>query len=464
MKILPDDTIAALATPPGEGAIAVIRVSGPRALEIADRAFRGKGALSSARGFTVHHGRIVAAGGEEIDECLATVFRSPRSYTGEDVVEVSCHGGLAVTGAVLGALLGAGARQAAPGEFTRRAFLNGKMDLSRAEAVGALIAARSERARRASLAQLRGRLAGEIGELREGLKSLCALLELDLDFAEEGLSVVKREEIERNIGLLRTRLDGMAASFRAGRMYRDGISVVVTGPPNAGKSSLFNALLRESRAIVTPVPGTTRDFLEESVTLSGVLFSIRDTAGVRAADDPVESAGIVHTVESARGADIVLIVTDARSGPEEAERVSRFLPLGDGQEVMLVTNKIDLVPGMSPAVSRRDSGGRERTHVALSALTGAGVHVLSGEMVNVVGRDALSSDESLCILSERHAALLRRGASLLEGALGSLRSGMTNEFVALDLRQTVTALGEITGEVTSEDLLNSIFARFCIGK
>ncbi|HTR99863.1 MAG TPA: tRNA uridine-5-carboxymethylaminomethyl(34) synthesis GTPase MnmE, partial [Bacteroidota bacterium] len=180
MKILPDDTIAALATPPGEGAIAVIRVSGPRALEIADRAFRGKGALSSARGFTVHHGRIVAAGGEEIDECLATVFRSPRSYTGEDVVEVSCHGGLAVTGAVLGALLGAGARQAAPGEFTRRAFLNGKMDLSRAEAVGALIAARSERARRASLAQLRGRLAGEVGELREGLKSLCALLELDL--------------------------------------------------------------------------------------------------------------------------------------------------------------------------------------------------------------------------------------------------------------------------------------------
>jgi len=464
MKILPDDTIAALATPPGEGAIAVIRLSGPRALEIADRAFRGRTPLAAARGFTVHHGRIVAPGGEELDECLATVFRSPRSYTGEDVVEVSCHGGFFVPGAVLDALVRSGARHAAPGEFTRRAFLNGKMDLSRAEAVAALIAARSDRARRASLAQLHGRLAGAVGELRDGMKSLCALLELDLDFAEEGLSVVKREEIVRKIGLIRARLEEMAGSFRQGRMYRDGISVVITGPPNAGKSSLFNALLKESRAIVTPVPGTTRDFLEESVMLGGILFSLRDTAGIRVAEDPVESAGIARAVESARGADIIVIVTEAGSAAGEAERVSRFLPLDDGHEVIFVTNKIDLVPGKPPGVSRMELGGRARTHVALSALTGGGVHALSEEMLNVVGSSGFSSDESLCVLSERHAASLLKGAGLLEGALRSLESGLTNEFVALDLREAVSALGEITGDVTSEDVLNSIFAEFCIGK
>lgn len=460
MKILPDDTIAALATPPGEGAIAVIRLSGPRALEIADRVFRGRRPLAGAPPFTVHHGRILSPRGEEIDECLATVFRSPRSYTGEDVVEVSCHGGLFVSRAVLGALISSGARPASPGEFTRRAFLNGKMDLSRAEAVAALIAARSDRAHRASLAQLHGRLAGAVGELREAMKSLCALLELDLDFAEEGLSVVTRDEVRGRIDDLRSRLEEMAASFRRGRIYRDGISVVITGPPNAGKSSLFNALLKESRAIVTPVPGTTRDFIEESVTLSGILFTIRDTAGIRPAEDPVESAGIERALESAGAADIVLLVTVAGSGEVTADEVIDRLPLREGQQVILVSNKIDLVEGKHPGVRRTG----KRVHMALSALTGECVHELSEEMVRMVGSEGLSSDESLCVLSERHAKSLQKGARLLEGALVSLSEGMTNEFVAVDLREALSALGEITGEVTSEDVLNSIFAGFCIGK
>ena len=464
MKILPDDTIAALATPPGEGAIAVIRLSGPRALEIADRVFRGRKALASARPFTVHHGTIVAPGGDEIDECLVTVFRSPRSYTGEDVVEVSCHGGLFVSRAVLEAILASGARAAAPGEFTRRSFLNGRIDLSRAEAVAALIACRSERARRASLAQLHGRLAGAVGELREGLQSLCALLEVDLDFAEEGLSVVTREEIRGKIEGLRSRLEEMAGSFRRGRMYRDGISVVITGPPNAGKSSLFNALLKESRAIVTPVPGTTRDFIEENVTLSGMLFSIRDTAGIRQSEDPVESAGIERAVESAHGADIVLVVTDADSEEDAADQILGRLPLRGERHVIYVRNKIDLIPEKRAGIRRIASGETDRAHVSLSALTGEGVHLLSEEMVSEAGNDGLGSDESLCILSERHAESLSKGARLLSGALASLQDGMTNEFVAVDLREAISALAQITGDVTSEDVLDSIFLRFCIGK
>jgi len=462
MKILPEDTIAALATPPGEGAIAVIRVSGNRALEVVDSVFRGSGTLSSAEGFTVHHGKIMSPAGEEIDECLAAVFRAPRSYTGEDVVEVSCHGGIYVSRAVLETILASGARGAAPGEFTRRAFLNGKMDLSRAEAVAALIAAKSARSHRASLGQLHGRLSGAVGELRDALKSLCALLELDLDFAEEGLTVVPRGEVEGKIEGLRIRLDELAGSFRRGKMYRDGISVAITGPPNAGKSSLFNALLRESRAIVTPVPGTTRDFIEESVTLGGILFSLRDTAGIRAAEDPVESEGIAKAVESARAADVLLVVTDAREG--SAEQVSDVIGPREDQEVLYVSNKIDIVPGMSCGITHVRSGARAQTHVALSALTGEGVHALSEEIVRIVAGGELGREESLCILSERHAESLKRGARLLDGALQSLRSGLTNEFVAFDLREALTALGEITGEVTSEDVLNSIFSEFCIGK
>ncbi|HUI10897.1 MAG TPA: tRNA uridine-5-carboxymethylaminomethyl(34) synthesis GTPase MnmE [Bacteroidota bacterium] len=464
MKILPDDTIAALATPPGEGAIAVIRLSGARALEIADRVFRGRRPLASARGFTVHHGKILALTGEEIDECLATVFRAPRSYTGEDVVEVSCHGGLLVSRGVLGALIAAGSREAAPGEFTRRAFLNGKMDLSRAEAVAALIAARTDRARRASLGQLNGRLAGEIGKLREGMKRLCSLLELDLDFAEEGLTVVTPDEIERKMEELRARLDEMSASFTRGRMYRDGISVAITGPPNAGKSSLFNALLRESRAIVTPVAGTTRDYIEESVTLGGVLFSLRDTAGLREADDPVEQAGIARAVESASEADIILIVTDARSGPEEAERTFALIPTDEHHRLIFVANKIDLAAGRAAGLGRIALGKGEYVTVSLSALTGEGVHELTGAMVNATGADGVETDESLPILSERHERILRKGARLIEGAIQSLRDGLTNEFVAIDIREALSALGEITGEVTSEDILNTIFSEFCIGK
>ena len=377
-------------------------------------------------------------------------------------MEISCHGGLFVTGAVLNVVLAAGARRADPGEFTRRAYLNGKMDLSRAEAVASLISSGSERAHRASLAQLQGRLAGAVEELRSELSRLCALLEIDLDFSEEGISVVGRAEIERSIRQVKERVERLAHSFRAGKIYRDGVSVVIVGPPNAGKSSLFNALLKESRAIVTPIAGTTRDYLEESLMLEGILFRITDTAGLRKSGDPIESEGIARTMKSIEGADVVIVVADARGG--EAKVVLESLPLTAAQQVVLVRNKIDLIPGEPENVHVANEAGRNCIVVPLSALTGKGIHGLAGALINTVGESELSVHETVCVISERHAESLRKGARSLSTALESLGTGMTNEFVAFDLREAVSALGEITGGITSDDVLNSIFAQFCVGK
>jgi tRNA modification GTPase len=467
MKISPTDTIAAVATPPGEGAIAVIRISGPQALQIGNRIFRGRRPLSAAPGYTLHHGTIVDQAGRDVDEVLAAVFRAPRSYTGEDALEISCHGGLFVTNGVLNAALSAGARRADPGEFTRRAYLNGKMDLSRAEAVAALISSRSDRAHRASLEQLRGRLAGTVEEMKSGLKRLCALLEVDLDFSEEGISLIEKTEIERKIREAKERLEQLAETFKTGKIYRDGVSVVIVGPPNAGKSSLFNALLKESRAIVTPIPGTTRDYLEETLALEGILYRITDTAGLRKSEDPIESEGIARTFTSAETADIVVFVDEMGSDKLERDALIGSLPITGEQQLILVRNKIDLRSRESerlPHIDRIQLRGGIRTEICLSALSGAGVHTLAEELVRTAGGSELSAEETVSVISERHAESLCKGARSLGIALQSLESGMTNEFVAFDIRESVSALGEITGEITSEEILNSIFDEFCIGK
>ena len=464
MKIKRDDTIAAVATPPGEGAIAVVRISGPDALDIGDRIFRAPKPLSAFPGYTLHHGTIISADGQEVDEVLATVFRAPRSYTGENCVEISCHGGLFVTNAVLNAALSAGARRADPGEFTRRAYLNGKMDLSRAEAVASLISSKSARAHRLSLEQLRGRLAGSVDELRAGLKSLCALLEIDLDFSEEEISVIGKADIDRRIRDTKIKLERLADTFRAGKIYRDGVSVVIVGPPNAGKSSLFNALLKDSRAIVTPIPGTTRDYLEENLILEGILFRVIDTAGIRTSEDPIESEGIARALKYLETADIVIAVEEAWVDSSQRDATVKSLSITRDQHLILVRNKIDLIPGVLEEVEKTITGETPGTEVWLSALSGSGVHALANLLVKTVTESELSTHESVCVISERHAESLQKGARSLGQALDSLKAGMTNEFVAFDIRESLSALGEITGEITSEDILNSIFGEFCIGK
>lgn len=464
MKIRTSDTIAAVATPRGEGAIAVVRLSGSRAVVIADTVFRGREPLAHGASHTLHHGMVVGPDGGAVDEVIAALFRAPHSYTGEDVVEISCHGGLFVTDAVLEVLLGAGARQADPGEFTRRAFLNGKMDLSQAEAVAALIASGSARAHRASLEQLNGRLAGSVGEIRNAMIALCALLEVDLDFSEEGIAVISRNEVEEKMLAAKSRLEAMAATFATGRLYRDGVSVVIAGKPNAGKSSLFNALLKEARAIVTPIPGTTRDYLEESIILSGVEFRLTDTAGLREAGDPVEHEGILRSRQSLERADVIVLVDDLADSHASAEELLQDVTVLPHQTVVIVRNKIDLVPGENAGRRGFRGGALKGSEIFLSAATGEGVHVLAEELAGTVSEPGMASHESVQITGKRHWESLTRSVVSLQGGLDALRDGATNEFIAFDIRESLAALGEITGEVTSEEVLNSIFSVFCVGK
>jgi tRNA modification GTPase len=457
MTLRTEDTIAALATPAGEGALAVIRISGPDAIAVAERVFRGGAPLARAATHTVHHGSVVGAHGELIDEVLATVFRAPRSYTGEESVEISCHGGVYVSTAVLRAILDAGARQAEPGEFTRRAFTHGRMDLSRAEAVAALIAARSAGAHRASIEQLAGKLASAVGEMRDELVRLCALLELDLDFSDEGLEVVPRADIERKITQVEERLRGMAETFGSGKMYRDGVSVVIAGRPNAGKSSLFNALLKENRAIVTPIPGTTRDYLEESVTISGILFRLVDTAGLRESAESIEAEGIARSWKSIQRADVILHVVDATSGIPRDEEASGVRP-DPGQLRVFVLNKVDVA---APAAGWEV--GKDLVAL-ISAKTGEGMKELSDLLVHSVGEKNIGAHENVQITSRRHHSALSGAAFSVGNALLALREGKTNEFISFEVREGIATLAEITGEVTSEEVLNAIFSSFCIGK
>ncbi len=458
------DTIVAVATAAGAGAVAIVRMSGAQAIRIGERVFRGRMPLEEAGGYTVHHGHIVGEAGDIVDEVLVTVFRSPRSYTGEDMVEVSCHGGMLVTASVLGCLVHAGARPADPGEFTRRAFLNGRIDLTQAEAVADLIVARSVRGHRVSVEQLGGRLGGRVRELRESLVNLCALLELQLDFTEEGLDVVNVREVDGKLESAAGLAREMAESYEKGRIFREGILVVLAGAPNAGKSSLFNALLKSERAIVTPTPGTTRDFIEESIAVEGIAVRLVDTAGLREAQDEIERAGVVRTESVLRSADVILLVVDSTnmiSFEEAARGIPDALP---EQHRVTVLSKVDLLilPDQSTAHARmRD---RENWDVRVSARTGEGIGELRKAIVESVVHGADTKDDDVVVTSRRHQDALERAYRGLTSARASLAEGNAIEFVAFDVREAINALAEITGEVTSEDVLNTIFSGFCIGK
>jgi tRNA modification GTPase len=456
--------IAALATPAGEGAISVVRMSGNGALDIGDRVFRGTHPLREAAGNTVHHGRIVTPAGETVDEVLALVFREPHSYTGEDAVEFNCHGGMLVTQAVVEALLDAGARQADPGEFTRRAFMNGRIDLSQAEAVADLIAARSERARIHSLQQLEGKLGHRVGELRGNLIDLCALLELALDFSEEGIDLVRREEVAERILSVELQITSMMGTYEEGRIDREGVLVVLAGSPNVGKSSLFNTLLGEARAIVAPAPGTTRDTIEESLMIDGTLFRLVDTAGLRRPMDPVEAEGIDRTKHQVRYADVVLLVEDLSADVKEEEIEEALHGLLGDQHLIVVLNKADLVPLESARSRYAKVASKGATVVATSVKSHEGVQQLKESLVGAVARKRIDSSDGVVVANSRHLEALLSAQRSLELATDGIREGRSNEFIALDVREAAAKLGEITGEVTTEDVLNSIFSRFCIGK
>jgi len=462
-----EDTIAAIATPIGEGGISVIRISGKNALEVADRLFDGKRRIRDMASHTASFGNIIDPQNNRrvLDEVVAVVFRSPNSYTGEDIVEISCHGGMLVTKSILNVLFDSGARHANPGEFTKRAFLNGRLDLSQAEAVADIIQARTERAHRSSLDQLKGKLSTEIDAIRSDILNFCSLIELELDFAEEDIELANRDDFANRTGKVVCRLQELIESFNVGKVYRDGIKVVLAGKPNAGKSLLLNTLLQENRAIVTDIPGTTRDTIEESLNIDGILFRIIDTAGLRETNDPVESEGVQRTLHQIERADLALMIIDysLSMSDEDVKYIDSILDKMKDLDVdpLVVLNKIDITDGKQFL----DTGKLlHYPFVKISAKTGEGVDVLKKQMVSLATHGKPYQEGSVLVTNSRHRDALVRARQSLELALASLKGEASGEFVSVDLRAALDALGEITGVVTTEDILNNIFSSFCIGK
>lgn len=463
------DTIAAIATPVGVGGISVVRISGEHAMRIAARVFCGKVNLETAASHTAHFGRVITKEGNTIDEVVATIFVGPNSYTGEDTIEISCHGGILVTRRMLEILLQEGARLAESGEFSKRAFLNGRLDLSQAEAVADLINAQTTKAHQASIYQLEGALSERIHKLRSDLINSVGLLELELDFVEEDLEFINKREFIKTVDAVKNEVVELIRTFKFGRIYREGVKVAIVGPPNAGKSSLLNALLESNRAIVTDVPGTTRDTIEESVTIGGLSFKLVDTAGLRNTEDIVEREGIKRAQHEAKTSDIILTVVDASEGAERSHdhAVNHFIHnLGEPPDrCILVLNKSDL-PGRQPIGILEFYGFRgSDDFVQVSAKTRSGIVHLHKLLVDkaVCGK-AEANDSSTTVTNARHHDALRRAEASLSLSLRSLDQGQSNELVAVDLRNALDCLGEITGEVTTEEILNSIFSKFCVGK
>ncbi len=452
------DTIVALATPPGTAALGVVRLSGPEALLIADAVWRGK-TLADQPGGTFHYGRIVGEKGEVIDEAIALVYRAPRSFTGEDAVEFSGHGSPYILQRVLEACIAAGARPAGPGEFTQRAFLGGRLDLAQAEAVADLIAADSEAAHRAALQGLRGGFSAELKNLREELIHFAALLELELDFSEEDVEFADRTQLRELLRRIHATASGLIESFRLGNAIREGIAVAILGRPNAGKSTLLNALLGEERAIVSDTPGTTRDAIEQALTIRGVRFRIIDTAGIReGSSDAIERIGIERAYANAESAALVLHILDLSARDPADGALAAWLHARN-KPVLRVLNKTDLLSGAHGGLEEGVSGG-----IFIAAKTGAGLHALKDAMYSAAVGDALAGEGTL-VTNARHYAALAGMRAEVESVQEGLDAGLSGDLVAHHIRQALYHIGTITGEVLHDrDILGTIFGKFCIGK
>ena len=473
--MLPDDTIAAIATPLGEGGLAIIRISGPEALAIADRCFEPRSANaprpSAAASHTLHFGHVTHRD-RAVDEVLLGVMRAPRTFTREDVVEISCHGGLLAAKMVLDAVLHCGARLAEPGEFTRRAFLNGRIDLAQAEAVADVIHSRTELALRAANEQLAGKLSKQINALREQLMQTLAHVEAHIDFPEEDIAPDTRVELMARLEMGISVMDRLLATADEGRILRRGIRAAIIGRPNAGKSSLLNQLLGQDRAIVSPIPGTTRDTIEETANLRGVPVIFIDTAGLREGGDEIEVEGIRRSRQSLERAELILHVVDASQPLSEADR--SYLVEFAGKKRLVVFNKIDLPTRLQLGQTAGNGLGNAELGAALespssrtvrvSCLTGDGIETLKDSIRNLAWSGAIGSEMLEVMINSRHQEALSRGRQSTARALEALRVGATLELSAMDLRAAVNAVGEIVGQTTTEDLLDIIFSQFCIGK
>lgn len=455
-----NDTIAAIATPLGEAGISVIRVSGKQAIEITDSLFKGKTSLRKALSHSIHFGRIAEPSGGVLDEVLVSVFKRPHSYTGEDVVEISCHGSHYVTTKILETVIGNGARMADPGEFTQRAFLCGKLDLMQAEAVSDLIHSKTALAHRASLEQLNGSLSSSIQAIRQKLIDLCSLLELELDFAEEGIELTDHKRVKSIFDETITDLENLLHSYKYGRIIRDGVKAVLAGAPNVGKSSLLNILLKQNRAIVSDVPGTTRDVIEEAILIEGIAFRLVDTAGLRNTSDLVELEGVRRSRDQISNADLILLLIDSSEIVTAdgldiiSEVVHRF-----GNNVLIVLNKVDI---MHPKFSLIPFATLDR--ISISCISGQGIDLLTKKMMQRVISNCDPTASSVRVQSERHRDLLNKSLTSVIAGRSTLMENLSGEFIVVDLRAALNYLGEIIGITTPEDVLHNIFSKFCVGK
>lgn len=454
---LNDDTITALSTPPGIGGIAVVRISGEKSLQIINKLLPKSRHLSSkSHGIATPATIIDEKSQEPIDEVIVTYFRGPNSYTTEDLVEISCHGGLYVQGILLELITDLGARVAEPGEFTKRAFLGGRIDLSQAEGVADIIAAKVESAHKSSLLQIQGNIKRSVKSLRSRIIEIAALIEAELDFSEDEIEHTSNKKLAEMIKALHADALGLLQNYGYGKILREGALVPIIGKPNAGKSSLLNAILNSDRAIVTPTPGTTRDTIEEEVELGGYLIRLVDTAGLRESGDNIEQIGIDKSISRLESADLTVWLLD-RSTPIENEDLAIFERL-EGKNYITIESKVDLERDAS--FSPQKNGFN--IECSISSLTGEGMEALGEKIAERVSE--ISSGEAAIITNARHANAIKLGAASLQMAVEAAKEGRGGEYLAVDLREAMDHLGELTGEVTTDDILNEIFGKFCVGK
>ncbi|MEE1004508.1 MAG: tRNA uridine-5-carboxymethylaminomethyl(34) synthesis GTPase MnmE [Bacteroidaceae bacterium] len=446
------DTICALATPPG-GAIAIIRVSGPDAITVTEKIFSKS--LEKAKGYTLHFGQVTDADGKELDEVLVSLFRAPHSYTGEDSIEISCHGSSYIVQRLLESLIKNGARQAEPGEYTMRAFMNGKLDLSQAEAVADLISSSTQATHQMAMNQLRGQFSKELAELRGQLLQLTSLLELELDFNDQDVEFANREQLTSLMEKVEKHISGLADSFQTGNAIKNGIPVAIIGAPNVGKSTLLNALVGEERAIVSNIQGTTRDLIEDTIQIDGITFRFIDTAGIRKTQDQLEQMGIERSIQAAEKAKVILFLTEKNQPFPDIE-------FRADQVVLQVINKCDLSLPSSSYLYHREPEGR-LFHI--SAANGDGIELLRQALVRESAMPMTLDTTNTVVTNVRHYNALKQSIDALQRAKQAFESGIPTDLVAEDLRQCLHYLGEITDtEITSDDILQNIFHTFCIGK
>ena len=455
------DTICAVSTPHGMGGIAVIRVSGDDALDIVQRRWRGK-PLSDMTSHTAHLGHILDSQGELLDEAVLTLFRAPNSFTGEDVVELSCHGSMWIQQQIVSTLIDAGCRAAIGGEFTQRAFANGKLDLSQAEAIADVIASQSRASHHVAMNQMRGAFSRQLSSLRSQLLQFVSLIELELDFSEEDVTFADRSRLTTLATNIKKVIDSLAGSYQAGNAIKNGLPVAIVGPTNAGKSTLLNTLLGDDRALVSDIKGTTRDVIEDTIVMGGTLLRFIDTAGIRESSDVIESMGIERSFKKMDEARIVLWVVDATAPLAELEDFHKQIAEHcQDKAVIAVVNKID---ASDTQVVVKKLKELDIEIAEISAREGTGVEQLKQDIIEAAALPQVNDENAVIVTNARHYHALVRASEAIDRTLQGLATGLSGDLVSQDIRECMHYLGEITGEISTDDILGEIFAHFCIGK